>query len=217
MARSLRFLALSLGLFVIGSGVSLAGPTTDPAGDWLSTFSGTRNNDLDVVSVEVTFDGSAFVLKGTMAAAITHTGNRYVWGVNRGAGAAGFGMSLGLNGVLFDAVLAITVTVDSSGGITAAGSILGNALAAADFAINGATISARVKASFLPSTGFSLTNYTFNLWPRSPGNGTDKISDFAPNNSNVAATVVPEPSTFAAAGLAAVAGLFAARRRRRSA
>ena len=47
--------------------------------------------------------------------------------------------------------------------------------------------------SFLPSTGFTNPyDYAFNLWPRS---GTNQISDFAPNNSDLVA--VPEPGVWA--------------------
>jgi hypothetical protein len=116
--------------------------------------------------------------------------------VNRGAGTAGFGASLNLNGVLFDR----TIQLRPDG----TGSISGVALPAGSVTISGNTISAEVSGSLLPSTGFALANYTWNLWPRNSAfSGTAAISDFAPDNSNILTTAVPEPGSLALMALGA--------------
>ena len=50
--------------------------------------------------------------------------------------------------------------------------------------------------------------YTANLWPRSELLLIDEvIADFAPDNSNAAVTVVPEPGMFGLVGLG-IAGVY---------
>ena len=85
----------------------------------------------------------------------------------------------------------------------------------ANFAAN--TIQGNISGALLASTGFDNTAYTSNLWPRDGSqSGNAAISGFAPDNSNAAVSVVPEPSTVAwlALGLGA---LGVAPRRRRAA
>lgn len=205
----LRRLSQMVGaIIVVGlvSSAPAAGSTIDPSNDFLASYTGPHNKDLDVTSVDVTFDGTTFVLTGTMADTIGITAaGRYIWGVDRGGGTAGFA-SIGITGVLFNTV----IVLNSNG----TGSIAGTPLLPGDVTIDGATIIARVRASLLPSTGLAPSDYTFNLWPRSPGSGNGVISDFAPDNSNVSATFVPEPSTLASGSLASLATLLIARRRR---
>ncbi|MDX2038134.1 MAG: PEP-CTERM sorting domain-containing protein [Isosphaeraceae bacterium] len=205
----LRIIALSALALILVAGNIHAG-TVDPTGDFLGTYAGPQNGDMDITEVDATFDGSTFVLTSKFAGSIgTTVGGRYIWGVNRGAGTAGFGVSLGRTGVLFDAVIAI----NNTGTGTAAGA----ALPAANIVISGNMLTVRVPASMLTSTGFAASAYTFNLWPRSPGSGTTFIPDFAPDNSNIAARAVPEPASIASAVLGASAGLaFLVRRRTRA-
>jgi len=122
-------------------------------------------------------------------------GGFYIWGVNRGNGAAAFAAN-GFGGVLFDSVLRLNQ--DGSG--TANGS----ALAAGTAKVIGSTIVVEVAASLFPSTGFAKTAYTWNLWPRdATQSGFGQISDFAPDNSNAPVIVigaVPEPGTWALMG-----------------
>lgn len=172
-----------------------AAGVADPAHDFLPTFAGDPNtaSDLDVVSAGVTYNASTdtFVLSSTMDGPIGTTDSAlYVWGVNRGAGTAGFS-SLGLNGVLFDRV--ILLTAGGTGSIPGGGS-----LPAGSVTVSGNTITAVISGALLPSTGFEKQNYTWNLWPRDTAfTGTSAISDFAPDNSNLSTTAVPEPSIHA--------------------
>lgn len=185
---------------------AVAASFVDATGDYVAGFTGSRLGDLDVVSSIVTYDPGAdkFFFSGTFAAAVgTTPGGFYVWGVNRGAGTAGFAAN-GVGGVLFDAV--VVFNQDRSARIT--GTTPATVLPAGSLTISGATISGVIDGSSLPSTGFAKSAYTWNLWPRDGTlAGFAAISDFAPDNSNVAVTVVPEPATWGllAFGLGALA------------
>ena len=188
------------------SGRAGAGIVSDPADDFLPSYVGAHGGDLDVTSIDVTFDGNKFVLSATMSGAIgTTPGALYVWGVDRGAGTARFG-SLA-SGVLFDSVIVLQPNgTGSVNRIVGGGS---TALSPGDITISGNTITASVLASFLPSQGFAPADYTFNLWPRLGSGNNNQISDFAPDNSNIAAQSVPEPSTFVMIGIAGIVGAVA--------
>lgn len=185
----------------------------DAVNDFLPSYGGPHNGDLDVVSAQVFFDGSKFAFTATMNGAIgTTTGGFYVWGVNKGAGTQGFATIA--PGVLFDAVVIMRPTT----GITIGGVPVNDF-----FFASGNTITGVVPLSFLPSTGFAANNYTWNLWPRAPLlAGDPAVSDFAPNNSNAALTIgaippavlaTPEPGTVVMVGVG-LAGLMATLRRR---
>jgi hypothetical protein len=192
---------------LLGSGSAHAVSITDPVGDFLPTFAGSvLSADLDVVDATVTYNPTTniFTLSSTQAGAVglTSTGT-YIWGVNRGAGVASFA-SIGITGVRFDA----TVRLNPNG----TGSIGATALPAGSVTVAGNVISASFSGSLLPSTGFNLIDYTWNLWPRDTAfTGTAAISDFAPNNANFTVTVVPEPAT-ALLMLGGVAALMLRRR-----
>ncbi|KQV53431.1 hypothetical protein ASC95_11885 [Pelomonas sp. Root1217] len=182
---------------------------TDLQGDFLATFAGSSSShDLDVLAASVFYNPSTdlFTLTATLDGAVGSTATGfYVWGVNRGAGTAGFA-SLGINGVRFDRV--IILRPDLTGSIGGVG-----ALPAGSVTVSGNVITGTVSGSLLPSTGFNKMDYTFNLWPRDGAfAGTAAISDFAPNNANFTATPVPEPGT-AVLGALGLAGLLAWRRR----
>lgn len=190
---------------------AFAVPFVDPIGDFIPSFVGPHNADLDVLTSEVTLQGSQFVFSTRLAGAIgTTAGSLYVLGLDRGAGTSRF--PLIAPGVLFDEVLAVT-----GGGVaTVRDLIAGTAttLAASATTINGAILTVSFPVSLAPSRGFAPSDYTWNLWPRTGAGNDNQISDFAPDNFNVRVTVaaVPEPGTVALFGLGAV-GLMAIRRR----
>ena len=142
----------------------------------------------------------------------TTTGGIYVFGLDRGKGTeqllAGHPIDWGRGQVRFRVVLRPDSTgsfVDIfNGGMT-------TNLPSGSVKVNGASISAAVALSLIPSTGQPVENWTFNLWPRNGLGANVQIADFAPDASNAKFTMTPLPphvSSSAAFGL----GLIARRR-----
>ncbi len=180
---------------------------TDPAGDFLGSFVGPHNADLDVTNFSVVFDGTNFLIGGTLAGDILSADTPlYVIGVNTGTGAnAPFG-GIGEPNVVFNQVVLIT-------GATGTGAVGKTPVTTS---ITGNAFSVLVPASLLPSTGFLPRQYGFNLWPRLGLGNNNQISDFAPQNALLSIAPVPEPSTWAMMllGFAAVGAIMRRGRRR---
>lgn len=188
---------------------AMAAPISDPVGDFLDSYTGPRNGDLDVVSIDPIFDGGTFTLRSTSDGAIgTTPGGIFVWGVNRGSNAAGFGAFR--PGVLFDAVIIGNPNGPSRVSVNGVATVLPTSA----ITVAGNMISIAVPLSLLPSTGFAALDYMFNLWPRSGSGGNPVISDFAPDNSDVKTAFVPEPAAWALC-LLGLGGMLALRRRPR--
>lgn len=186
------------------AGPSLASPQADAAGDFLASYTGPQNGDLDILSASVRFDGSHFHLSSTVNGAVgTTPGALYVWGINRGAGLPRltFGApSLG-GTVPFDAVAvmfpdglgrAVTLPIAGPPSITQLPGLV---------SVNGSTISASFQASHFPTNGFAPEDYVFTLWSRarvtpSVDGANSEIADFAPNLGGMTASV-PDPETWA--------------------
>ena len=194
----------------------------DAAGDFLPTFTGSANDDLDVLLADVALTPTSFSFTATLNGAIgTTPGALYVFGLDRGQGAERFvagSPSIG-QGIFFDSV--VVLRPDGTG--TVADFINGNTqtnLAAGSVSVSGANLSGTVPLSLLPSTGKPLDQYTWNLWPRVGVGSNSQISDFAPDAANArvsaAAAAVPEPGTAALAltGVLPLAGMALRRRRR---
>lgn len=214
MARQLVFATMA----VAATSAVQAQGITDATGDFLTTYIGPKNGDVDVVRAFAGYDpgSNRFSFSGTFAGAVgTTPGAFYVWGLNRGAGTERFvagSPSVG-QGVLFDAV--VFLRPDSTARVIR---FIGSTntfteLAAGTATISGNTISGSIDGSLLPSTGFANAAYTWNLWPRT-GATNDTIADFAPDRSNVQVSAVPEPETYAllAMGLGVIG--FVKRRRK---
>jgi hypothetical protein len=179
------------------SAPALAAVITDPIGDFIPTYLGPHQADLDVTSFSVSYNSalSEFSVQSTFAGALDTTiPDLYAIGVNTGTGPANFA-SIGHPGVIFNNVIAV-----SKNGTATIG---GTPLAPGAVSIAGNVLNVIVPLALLPSTGFSPEQYGFNIWPRSavtldPGQPpTGVISDFAPNNSTVAAVATPEPASWA--------------------
>jgi hypothetical protein len=159
----------------------------DPAGDFLPSFIGAHDADLDVTAFSVSFDdvAMAFNFSATLAGDIDPSkAGFYVIGANTGTGTIRPFASVGAPNVIFNQAIVVQKT-----GLAA---VSGNPLAAT---ISGNSFSLVVPLALLPSTGFAPERYGFNLWPRIALGNNNQISDFAPDNATIAA--VPEPATWA--------------------
>ncbi len=153
----------------------------DAKNDWVVGYVGPRHPDLDVRAGEVSYDGTSYRFYSRFAGPVGLTpGAVYVWGVNRGQGTARFGPLA--TGVLFDAVISLTVGGDA----TVRDLLTGTATVLPPASVQriGKQLEITVPASLLPSTGLPQAHFTANLWPRSGAAGNTAISDFAPDNSN---------------------------------
>lgn len=186
---------------------------TDPAGDFLPTHTGPALASVDIVEAEVERFGSAFLFGARMAGPLIDQRTTYVWGVDRGAGTPGLftGSPPVGPGVNFDAVVVMrtdgsaTVTAFNDGAPPTVTQLPTSVLAGGD------RILGLVEFSLLPSRGFALTDYRFNLWTRT-GGGNIGIADLAQGEGTFGA--VPEPASWAMliAGFGLVGSM--ARRRR---
>lgn len=194
--RARHSFCLLIGVFV--ASLSHAAVVTDPPDDFLGTFTGPQNGDLDVLTAQVTFNGTSFLFDSTENGAIGTTAQAlYVWGIDRGTHTEGFGAFR--PGVLFDAV--VILRPDLTGTVIDTTTGTPTNLAPGSVTINGDTIQGIVPATLLPSLGIPQSDFGFNLWPRTGLGNNALIADFAPDNSDASVTVVPEPSlTFGVLG-----------------
>lgn len=172
---------------------------SDPRGDFLSTFTGTPADDLDIAAAVVLIDEDILQFGGVVFDRIGISAQpRLVWGIDRGAGTAGLAAGtppLGAN-ILFDAVLSFGA--DGSGQVIAfndGAPPTVTPLAAGTIAVFGSVSIARIPLALLPSRGFRLNQFRYNLWT-SNGDGNASIADFASTRSFLAEGV-PEPDSWA--------------------
>ena len=194
----------ALVLAFAASDAAHATTVSDAKGDLLPTFdakgSHTSDNfaDLDVVSATVTFNSNDVFLTAQMAGAIGSTDNGfYVWGVNTGTGTEFFQSltpALG-KGIAFDTF--IILNPNGTGSVNYFSGEPTEGLSAGSITISGNTISAVIPRDLLESTGFDISQYGFNIWPRTNGFGNTDIADFAPDARNFEGSAVPEPATWA--------------------
>jgi hypothetical protein len=174
----------------------------DAAGDFLASYTGPHNGDMDVLSADVFFDivNHNFILTATLNGAIGTTANgAYVFGFDTGGVTIAPFAGIGEGNVIFNKVVVVNGT---TGAINTGG-----------FAtISGNSLTAVVATTALTSTGRAFSDYLWNLWPRVlAGGGAQPISDFAPNNAMVNVSV-PEPASLTLVALGFIAIAFARRR-----
>lgn len=218
---------LCAGLLSMGVQASSAFAIGDPAGDFLGSYTGPHNGDLDVLSADVRFDqaSSQLVFSTTLNGAIgTSPDAIYVFGIDRGWGNVGNnvfqsgGPPGGLpkigSGVFFDTVLIVTPA--GTGHVTDLFYGGGHTLGAGSVSIAGNTLTAFAPLSFFEPGIGAPTTWGWNLWPRDVNSLANvHVSDFAPDNSDALIRAVPEPGICAMllAGLG-VLGLMARRQKR---
>ena len=200
-----RFVAYAARL--AAAAVALTAPSAalaaviDPAGDFLATYTGPQNGDLDLLSAYARIDGENVFLSATVNGTVGATsGAFYAWGVNRGAGTEGALQAtmpqVGV-GVLHDAVVLLR-----PGGLSQVVLVIPMVppsftnLSAGAVTFSGNTISGLIPFSLLPTRGFEADDYTYTAWTRSAPGSNAFIGDFAPDGSPFRAAV-PEPSTWA--------------------
>jgi hypothetical protein len=129
-----------------------------------------------------------WILDAQMAGPVFTGGpNFYVWGINRGgAGAPPFPDE---PNVVFDAVAVVTADAANGTALTASITILkpagGAPLPASAVLLAPDTIELTIPLASLPSDGFPIAAYTWNLWPRNGVGGVPalQIASFIPQNA----------------------------------
>jgi hypothetical protein len=184
-----------------------AAPAIDAAGDFLPTYIGPKDADLDVRFADVVIDPKAgtVTFTGTLAGPIDPaSGKFYVFGIDRGRGDVG--RDLVFQGPLGgEPKIGSGVRWDAAIGLLANGQVVFfDALNPGVVPLPGVTariagneISTTVPLSLLPSQGASLKDYTFNLWPRSQVSlANTTVADFAPDNGDVRVGFVGKRTAF---------------------
>ncbi len=184
-----------------------AAPFIDAQGDFLPTYAGPRDADLDVRFADVVIDPKAgtVTFTGIVAGPIDKaSGKFYVFGIDRGRGDVGrdlvFQGALGGEpkigaGVRWDAAIGLL----ANGQVVFFDALNPGVVPLPDVTarVDGDEISATVPLALLPSQGASLKDYRFNLWPRSQVSlANTTVADFAPDNGDARVGIVGKRSAF---------------------
>jgi hypothetical protein len=185
ISKSCRAAVLLVLILVVTPAAGRGEFITNPVGDFLPSYMGPHNGDLNVIGAEVRYDGTNFLLHLVLTGPVgTTTGANYVFGFNRGKGTAVFGSFA--PGVLFDGAIVLNNNDTSP-------------TAGVKVTHSGDEIFATAPASLpaMASTGFAPVNYMWNVWPRNPAlSGTASFTEFVPHNSDASVTPVPAPPAF---------------------
>jgi len=197
---------VALGIcLVLAAAPAAAVTVADPVGDFLPTFVGPHNADLDVTNFSVVFDGTNFLLGATLAGPIVPGNNAlYVIGIDTGTGVAHPFADIGEPNVTFNQVIVLSGATGTAalGATQLTTSVTGNAF------------SILLPGNLPISTGDIPAQFGFNLWPRLGLGNNNQISDFAPQNALLRVQAIPEPASWALM-LIGFAGVGAAMRRQR--
>ena len=189
----------------LAAATSASATVVDPADDLLASYTGPVSGDVDILSGDVAFDGTSFLLSATLASDIDAVpGQLYAWGIDRGAGTPRIDLLRDPDiapDIAFDAVLVMlpngvlmVVTIPVAGAPTFT-TLIGGTV------VDGDTLSANIPLSLLSSTGFAPEDYTFGFWSRIRVDPTvdgtnNEIADFLLGSGSINARVVPEPATW---------------------
>ena len=221
MNQTIRYLAAAT---LALASVSAHAQVIDPAGDFLPTYTGPQNGDLDALSLQVVFTDSGVTVTSTVNGTIgTTPGSAFIWGIDRGSGTDRLITSgppaVGPADLFLDAV----IRLESGGGgrvmtFPTVGAPITTLLDPSTIFISGSTISTTIPFDVLFSTGFAHEDYTYAFWTRSELGSQAFIADLAPDGGSFKGTAVPEPATWimmiGGFGLAGGAMRMARRRRR---
>lgn len=201
-----RFLAASL--LAIGVATQAqALPFIDASNDFLPTFVGARDADLDVVQADVVIDPEAqtITFSGTVNGNIDRKSQKlYVFGVDRGRGSAG--RDLVFQGAAGgEPKIGSNVLWDAAAVLTAGGQALFFDALNPGFVpqpnvvvtINGNQIAATYPLALFASQGSRFKEYTYNLWPRAAASlANTVVPDFAPDNGNAPVSIAGKQFKF---------------------
>ena len=220
MNHTIRYLAAAT---LALASVSAHAQVIDPVGDFLPTYTGPQNGDLDALSLFVVFSESGVTLTSTVNGTVGDTlGSAFIWGVDRGSGTDRLITSgppaVGPADLFLDAV----VRLESGGGgrvmtFPTVGAPITTLLDPSTISISGSTITTTIPFDVLFSTGFDHEDYTYAFWTRSELGSQAFIADLAPDGGSFRGTAVPEPATWMMmiAGFGLVGGAMRMARRRR--
>jgi hypothetical protein len=205
-SRTLKLLAAALCTAGL-AGHAQALPFVDASNDFLPSYTGAKDADLDVLQADVVVDPHAktITFSATMKGDIdTRSPKLYVFGVDRGRGAVGRDLvfqgpaggepKIG-SGVLWDAAAVLT-----AGGQALFFDALNPGFVPVPdvpVTISGNQITATLPLALFTSQGFKLKEYTYNLWPRSEASlANTVVPDFAPDNSNAPVSIAGKRARF---------------------
>ncbi len=184
-----------------------AAPVIDGQGDFLPSYAGPKDADLDVRFADVVIDPKlgTVTFSGILAGPIDKaSGKFYVFGIDRGRGEVGrdlvFQGPLGGepkigSGVRWDAAIGLL----ANGQVVFFDALHPGVVPLPDVSarVSGSEISATVPLALLPSQGASLKDYKFNFWPRSQVSlANTTVADFAPDNGDASVGIVGKRAAF---------------------
>lgn len=205
---------------VLAGASGAAAAIVDPAGDFLGTYTGPQNGDLDLLGVGARRDATGVTLGGVVNGTFGATPNSLaIFFVNRGAGTPGM-LAVGPPPITSTALHdgAVFIRPDGSLQVILVGGGPPSTFIPASaglVTIDGSSFEARVDFSLLPSMGFAPAAYTYVAATRSSLGPTSLIADIAPGTGQPFTASVPEPGTWAMM-IAGLGGVGRALRRRRS-
>jgi hypothetical protein len=159
-----------------------SGIVTEPP-HFYQDYAGPRLQELEAMkaSGELSSNGT-FTFTGTNRGRITGSPAVYVWGIDR-SGNLPAGPFENRPGIKFDAVVVVALGSSSTPSAKVVDIATGTTtdLPAGSSSIHGKTVSVRVPAGLLPSTGLAPSRYRFNYWPEDGGPAiSTSVASFAP-------------------------------------